>query len=69
MNMADNHISILFRNHILKHGAKAFPYFDYEKNKFLSDWIKAVLNTNCKYNVVDVKRILDGDKAMKEAQK
>ena len=52
-------------HHILKHGDKAFPYFYYDKKKYVLYRIKAILYIKCKYIQVDLKRILAKDKAMK----
>ena len=53
--MAKNNFRIVFKHHILKHGAKDFPYFDYYKKKFVLDRIKALSNTKRKDNTIFLK--------------
>ena len=67
--MSENHLWVVFAHHVLKHGSKAFTYFDYDKNNYLSEGFKAVSNTKQKYDKVSLKGILANEKAIKEAQK
>ena len=69
MEMPCNNFLIIFMHNILKHGAKAFIYFHYDKHNFLLDWIKAFSNTKQNDNAVSLKRVLAEEKAMEEAQK
>ena len=41
MNMAYNHLRMVFWHHHQKHGGRIFPYFDYYKKNKASDLIQA----------------------------
>ena len=57
LNMSDSHLWVVFAHHILKHGSKAFPSFDYDKNKYVSYQTKEFFNTNHKANKLALKII------------
>ena len=58
MKRADNHIWTVFMHNILEDVSKSFPYFDYDKNKFVSERIKALSNTKRKDKSVTLQRVL-----------
>ena len=56
--MADNHICYVNSHHLLCHGDRNFPYFDFENVKFFKDRIKSIAKAKM-YNIeVKMKKII-----------
>ena len=64
--MADNHILILYTQHVSRHGSRYFTYFDLEKKKFVSDQIMKFSKNKLNENKVKRKRVKANEKAMLE---
>ena len=63
INISDNNLWGVYYLRTLRHAGKAFPYFNFDNNEFLSDRIKLVSNTKHKENTVYLKKIVAKEKA------
>ena len=45
LKMAKNHLRYVNRHHLLRHGDRIFPYFDFDNVKFVKDRIKRIAKT------------------------
>ena len=59
LKMADNNLRLLKRHHILWHGSRIFPYFDFGNMNFVKDRIKGIAKTKMDKIEVKIKEFME----------
>ena len=69
LKMTNNNLRLLHRHHLLQHGSRNFPYFDFDNTNFVKDRIKGIPKKKMDKIEVKIKEVMKARRNFLDAYK